>query len=54
MAYAMSADLLELLLPLGSTTDATLEEVGVFHIHVLQPRERHDVSNLPDNDAMRR
>ena len=51
---AMSADLLEVPLPPGSTTDAALEGAGVFQINALQPRERHDVSNLPDNDAMRR
>ena len=54
MACSMPADLLKVPLSLGSTADAAFEDVGIFHIHALQPRERHDVSNLPDNDAMRR
>ena len=54
MARAARTHDLKVPLPPGKTIDATLEDAGIFHIHVLQPRERHDVSNLPDNDAMRR
>ena len=54
MACGMPADLLKVPLSPGSTADAAFEDVGIFHIHALQPRERHYVSNLPDNDAMRR
>ena len=56
MACIIPADLLEVSLSPGSTTDAAFEDAGVFLFPHPRPaaRERHYVRNLSGNDAMRR
>ena len=53
MARAARTHDLKVPLPPGKTIDATLEDAGIFHIHVLQSRERHNGRNLPDDVVVR-